>query len=197
MFSKGSKTILSVVLVVVMTWAPLASASEPFIGQIMMVGFNFPPRGWAFCDGQLLSITSNTALFSLLGTTYGGDGRTIFGLPDLRGRVAIHPGTGAGLRTYRWGERGGVENVTLTVNQMPQHDHVALAFSGRGDEQSPDGHVWAMKPRDDDYSSKAPNVQMSAQAINYAGGNQSHPNIQPYLGIYHCIALVGIYPSRN
>ena len=101
--------------------------SEPFIGQITLVGFNFAPRGWAFCEGQLLSISQNTALFSLLGTTYGGDGRTTFGLPDLRGRVPIGPGTGPGLPSYSWGQKGGADREALAINQMPGHSHtVAL-----------------------------------------------------------------------
>ena len=101
--------------------------AEPFIGQIQIFGFNFPPRGWSFCDGQLLPIAQNTALFSLLGTTFGGDGRTTFGLPDLRGRVAIHPGTGPGLPPVTWGQRGGAASTVLTTNQMPNHNHQAIA----------------------------------------------------------------------
>ena len=138
--------------------------SEPFIGEIRLVGFNFPPRGWAYCEGQLLSIASYSALFSLLGTTYGGDGRTTFALPDLRGRIAVHPGTGPGLSNYRWGERGGTNSTTLNTNTIPAHNHYV--------------------------------PQLGGDTAN-TGGNQSHSNIQPYLALYHSIALQGIYPSRN
>ena len=132
MFSKGLKAFSSatlfVVLAAVMAWGPVASASEPFIGEIMMFGFNFAPRGWALCDGQLLPIPQNTALFSLLGTTYGGDGRTTFGLPDMRGRVAIHKGTGPGLTSRSMGQKGGTERISLS--QMPSHTHSVNAQSG-------------------------------------------------------------------
>ena len=129
-----------------------AAAGEPFIAEIIMFGGNFAPRGWAFCDGALLPISQNTALFSLLGTTYGGDGRTTFGLPDLRGRVAIHPGTGPGLSTVRLGEKGGVENVVLTTAQMPAHGHqidhghgaTMNASSADGDVKTPAGNVLAV-----------------------------------------------------
>ena len=197
MFSKGlkvfSSTTLLVVLAAVMAWGPVASASEPFIGTIQMFGFNFAPRGWALCDGQLLPIAQNTALFSLLGTTYGGDGRTTFALPDLRGRVAIHQGTGPGLTNRRIGQNGGTERIS--ISQMPEHTHIAKGFSGSGNQEGPGGNTWAQKNRDDDYSDQLPNVEMNPNAIQDTGGNSEH--MPPYLVVNHCIALVGLFPSRN
>ncbi|MCK4784696.1 MAG: phage tail protein [Desulfobacteraceae bacterium] len=187
--------ILAVTLAAGMIWSPPAQASEPFLAQIVMFGGNFAPRGWALCDGQLLQIAQNTALFSLLGTTYGGDGRTTFGLPDLRGRVAMHPGTGPGLSNYRLGQKGGVEQVTLNINQIPSHTHEAKAYSGQGNQQGPGGNVLAFDRRETQYSNETPDVDMSVGSA--VGGSQPHTNMQPYLGINHIIALVGMYPSRT
>ena len=205
MFGKRSKAFSLTVLVVlaaILAWAPTASASEPFVGQITMVGFSFAPRGWAHCDGQLLNISSNTALFSLLGTTYGGDGRVTFGLPDLRGRSAVHPGSGPGLSNIRQGQKGGAETVTLNINNLPSHSHVATAWatSERGDNEDPNDAVWAVKPRDKDYSTEiVPDVKMAADAITMTntGNNQAFEIRSPFLGVYHCIALQGLFPSRN
>lgn len=195
-----------------------AIAFEPFIGEIKMVGFNFAPRGYAKCDGQLLPIAQNTALFSLLGVTFGGDGRTTFALPDLRGRVAIHPGRGPGLSVYSAGQRGGVENVTLTVQQMPSHNHGATtsyaaltvnlnAYGDNGGSSAPANNVLAEKRRTNIYSDQAPDVVMSSDSITLtgeiqttvlnAGGGQSIENRMPFLGINHVIALQGIFPSRS
>ena len=202
---KSISAILSAsALVMGMGFSQPAQASEPFLGQIQMVGFTFAPRGWAFCDGQLLSISTNTALFALLGTTYGGDGRTTFALPDLRGRVAIHPGNGPGLSNYRLGERGGVERVTLVAAQMPAHSHAATAAlnatDSRGNSAVPGGNILANKSRTNIYSTAAPDVTMNSDAVTVevanAGGNQSHENRMPYLGINHIIALQGLFPSR-
>ncbi len=170
---------------------------DPFIGQIQAFGFNFAPRGWAFCDGQLLPISQNTALFSLLGTTYGGDGRLTFALPDLRGRSIIHPGQGPGLSSITQGERAGSENITLTGNNMPSHNHnVSVAVnSGSGEESSSTsylaGHANAF--------SEAPTSGAALAGVNQtnAGGNQPVNIRNPFLGIYICIALQGIFPSRN
>jgi microcystin-dependent protein len=173
--------------------------SEPFIGEIIMFGGNFAPRGWALCDGQLLDINQNQALFSILGTTYGGDGRTTFGLPDLRGRVPMHPGSGPGLTTRRLGEKSGAENVTLTTSQIPSHSHQGRVHSGTANSRSPvnnalsgeAGGVTAV------FTSENPDSDMKSNAIANAGGGQSHTNIQPYQCVNFIIALVGVFPSRN
>ena len=205
MFGKRSRVFslsVLVVLAVVMAWVPVASASDPFLGQVMIVGFGFAPRGWLTCDGQVLQISQYQAFFSLLGTTYGGDGRTTFGLPDLRGRSAVHVGTGAGLSPIQWGQRGGAETHTLSLANMPSHTHVATAraSSARGDSQDPCDAVWAVKPRDKDYSTElVPDVKMAADAITMsnAGGSQAFGIRSPFLGMYHVIAVTGIYPSRS
>ncbi len=167
---------------------------DPFIAEIIMFGGNFAPRGWAFCNGQLLSISQNSALFSILGTTYGGDGRTTFGLPDMRGRVSIHPGTGPGLSQYRLGQKGGSENVTLTVAQMPPHSHIALGSTADGDDTNPTNRYPGASGDIDLYANSS-NANMGATANT--GGNEAHPNIQPYLCVNYIIALVGLFPSRN
>lgn len=173
--------------------------SEPFIGQIIMFGGNFAPRGWALCDGQLLPIAQNTALFSILGTTYGGDGRTTFALPDLRGRVPMHEGNGPGLSQRRLGEKGGVEGVTLSLAEIPQHTHDAKCVAPAGNSNDAAGNFWA-----DDagvasgtYHTGPANANMNAGAIANAGGSQSHTNVQPFLCVNFIIALQGTFPSRN
>jgi microcystin-dependent protein len=166
---------------------------EPFIGEIRMFGGNYAPRDWAFCNGQLLQISQYTTLFAIIGTTYGGDGRTTFALPDLRGRVPLHPGQGPGLSRRSLGQRGGTESTTLSVNQMPSHTHVAQANSGDGDSSTPEGNFWAKSGAD--YHT-AYNANMSPGAIANTGGSQAHENMQPYLGIHFIIALEGIFPSR-
>jgi microcystin-dependent protein len=173
--------------------------SEPFIAEIRMFGGNFAPRGWAFCNGQLLSIAQNTALFSILGTTYGGDGRTTFGLPDLRSRVPMHWGQGPGLSNRVLGEQGGVEAVALTAQQMPAHTHAANASSGKGNTNSPIGKVWSKDAgvQSATYTGNAPDGAMAANAIGNAGGSQPHENVPPFLAVSFIIALQGIYPSRN
>lgn len=171
--------------------------SEPFVGEIRMFAGNFAPRGWAFCDGQLLAVSQNDALFSLLGTIYGGDGRTTFGLPDARGRIPIHAGTGPGLSPRRLGAKAGEEKVTLTVNQIPSHTHGPLRASGNtATERQPDGKVLAQAPVDI-YNKQFQRVGMSNQAITDVGGSRSHTNLQPFLCVHFIIALVGIYPSRH
>lgn len=173
--------------------------SDPFIGEIRMFGGNFAPRGWAFCHGQILSIAQNTALFSLLGTIYGGNGQTTFALPDLRGRVPVGQGQGPGLSNRQIGEQAGVENVTLTAQQMPAHNHAAQASSARGNTNSPIGKVWSKDAgvQSATYTGNAPDGTMAANAIGSAGGSQPHENMPPYLGVNFIIALQGIYPSRN
>jgi microcystin-dependent protein len=171
--------------------------SEPYIGEIRMFGGNFAPRGWALCDGQLLAISQNTALFSLLGTTFGGDGRTTFGLPDLRGRAPMHWGQGPGLANRVLGESAGEEAVTLLGTQLPPHNHIVAAVSGPGNAGSPPDALWAASSsRDSIYSTTAPDTQMSPQAIGGGGGGQPHDNMSPYLVVTFIIALEGIYPPR-
>ena len=173
--------------------------SEPFIGEIRMVGFNFAPRGWALCNGQLLSIASNNALFSLIGTYYGGDGRTTFALPNLQGRVPMHYGSGAGLSPRLIGEAAGQESVSLTEAQLPAHTHKARASSLKGNTNSPVGRVWSKDAgvQSATYTSNAADADMAAGAIAPAGGGQPHNNMPPYLAVNFIIALQGIYPSRS
>lgn len=169
-------------------------ASEPFIGQIMAVGFNFPPRGWASCEGQLLSIAQNQALFSLLGTTYGGNGTTNFALPDLRGRVPISSGTGPGLTPRSLGERSGSPSVTLTSGNIPSHTH-PIATASPATSAAP---VAAMPaPGGSQIYGTPDGATLAADSLTDVGGSQPHPNMQPYLGVFYVIALEGIYPSRN
>lgn len=181
--------------------------SEPFIGEISMFGGNFAPRGWSFCSGQLLSIASNTALFSILGTTYGGDGRTTFALPDLRGRASVHPGNGPGLSNRRLGERFGTEQVTLTANQLPSHTHTATGQAkcknGNGNTDKAAGNVWSedLGTSSATYSSNSADGLMATDSVQVTvegtGGGLGHDNVQPCLGVNYIIALTGIYPSRN
>lgn len=171
--------------------------AEPFIGELMLFAGNFAPRGWAFCDGQLLPISQNTALFSILGTTYGGNGQTTFALPDLRGRAPIHPGQGPGLSYRNLGESSGEENHSLVVPEMPAHNHAARADSGNGSSDTPTGRYPARNPAGvPHYSSNAP-VNLAPDAVTVTGGSQPHNNMPPYLGISYCICLEGIFPSRN
>ena len=182
---------------------------DPFIGQIIMFGGNFAPRGWALCDGQLLSISQNSALFSILGTTYGGDGRTTFGLPDLRGRVSMHPGTGPGLSPRSLGQKTGAETETLTENNMPSHTHPAAADStthansAPGNATAPPGNFMAASAEGDAVYHSASNATMNAGAVtttvtvDNAGGGAAFNIEQPALCVNYIIALVGVYPSRN
>lgn len=163
-----------------------------------MFAGNFAPRGWAFCDGQLLAVSQNDALFSLLGTIYGGDGRTTFGLPDLRGRIPVHAGTGPGLSPRRLGAHGGAEQVTVTTNQLPSHSHPLSARALPADTRNPEGKVLA-QPAVFQYTNvpTSPLVSMNPQAVGNVGGGQSHTNVMPFLCVHFIIALVGIYPSRQ
>jgi microcystin-dependent protein len=168
--------------------------SQPFIAQIVMFGGNFAPRNWSFCDGQLLPINNFQALFSLVGTIYGGDGRTTLALPDLRGRVAMHAGSGPGLTPRPLGQRSGVETVTLTAAQIAPHTHPMRGNSGEGEEASPLNGVPA-NSGDNDLYAPGSNVNMGTTAQN--SGGQAHPNIQPFLCVNFIIALQGLFPSRN
>ena len=163
--------------------------SEPFLAEIMIVGFNFAPRGWAFCDGQILPINQNQALFSLLGTTYGGDGRTSFALPGLRGRSPNHVGNG-----HTLGQRSGEERHTLATGEMPQHTHVAQASSSNADAPIPTNNV--LGAANNMYLAPQDLVTLQAGTLSSVGG-QSHENMQPWLALNYCIALTGVFPTRN
>jgi microcystin-dependent protein len=166
--------------------------SSPFLGEIRIFSFNFPPKGWAFCDGQLLPINQNAALFSLLGTTYGGNGQTNFALPNLQGSVPFHAGGGLSL-----GQVGGEINHTLLQSEMPAHTHVVTASSNVADQVTPAGNYWAKGIASAYAGAAGINGAMAATAIPSAGGSQAHNNMSPYLVLSFCIALQGIYPSRT
>ena len=171
--------------------------SEPFLAEVRIFGFNFAPRGWAFCDGQILPINQNQSLYSLLGTTYGGDGRTTFALPDVRGRVPIHVGRSNGGGEHREGQKSGEETHTLAANEMPQHTHVLRASSDVGNQVNPSGHLLADSAPNELYTAPASLVNFRAGTITNVGGSQAHENMQPYLALNYCIALQGLFPSRN
>jgi len=177
--------------------------ADAYIGDIIMFAGNFAPRSWAFCDGQLMQISQYSALFSILGTTYGGDGRTTFALPDLRGRIPMHEGSGPGLTPRTLGEKGGVEAVVLTSAQMPAHDHMATAHSvaAAGNSNQASGTLWANDAgtQSATYSNAAANATMNAAAVTtaIAGGSQPHPNVQPFLCVNFIICIEGIYPPRS
>jgi microcystin-dependent protein len=164
--------------------------STPYLAEVKIISWNYPPKGWAFCNGQLLPINQNQALFSLLGTTYGGDGRTTFALPDLRGRIPFHVGSGIAL-----GDRSGESAHTLTISETPAHTHVPVGNSTIGSTIDPTGNVWAANAFSS-YGSAA-NATMNPAAILSAGGSQAHDNLPPYLVLNFIIALQGIFPSRN
>jgi microcystin-dependent protein len=190
--------------------------SEPFVGEIILVGFNFAPAGWALCDGHLMAITGNETLFNLIGTTYGGDGQTTFGLPDLRGRVPLGTGQGPGLTPYTLGEQGGSETVTLSTAQLPSHNHAidasaltatARCKNGPGNQQTPVGNVPAIEAVGvtATYSNAVPDANMNSAAIALggtikaapSGGSLPHDNTQPSLVMNYCISLFGIFPSQT
>ena len=172
--------------------------STPFIGEIKMFGGNFAIRGFAFCQGQLLSIAQNTALFSLIGTTYGGDGQTSFGLPDLRGRLPIGQGQSPGLSSRTVGELGGTETVTLLANQAASHTHPLACSTSAGNSTVPTANFWAANANVGSAQfAAASNTSMNGAAMLATGGNLPHENMMPYLGINFIIALEGIFPSRN
>lgn len=171
--------------------------SEPFTAEIRIFAGNFAPRGWAFCNGQLLPIAQNTALFSLIGTTYGGDGRTTTALPNLKGRVPMHPGRGPGLTSRRLGQRGGAEMITLSEAQMPSHKHTARGSTNSANQRTPANHLAAQGAgRGTSLYSNASGSGSFKQLAN-AGGSQAHNNMQPFLTMNFIIALVGLYPSRG
>jgi len=167
--------------------------SNPFIGEIRMFGGSFAPAGWAFCSGQLMPISQNDALFTLIGTTYGGDGQETFALPDFQGRIPIHQGSGLTI-----GESGGSETVTLTTSQIPNHTHVALAQTAVG-SQGPTGGVWAATANAQIYTTAAPTAgaNFNASAIGLTGGSQPHDNMMPYLVVSFILSLFGVFPSQT
>ena len=165
--------------------------SEPFLAEIRMVGFNFAPRNWAFCDGQILPINQNQSLYSLLGTTYGGDGRTSFGLPELRGRAPMHVGN------HNLGQKGGEETHTLIEGEMPQHRHVAQASQVNATTPISTGNLLADSAPSELYAGPENLAPMRGGTIANVGGGQGHNNMQPYLAVNFCIALQGLFPSRN
>jgi microcystin-dependent protein len=172
--------------------------AQPYVGEIRMFAGNFAPAGWAFCDGSQMAISENETLFQLIGTTYGGDGQTTFNLPDLRGRVPVHQGTDQSTgTTFPLGDRAGVESVTLTTQQSPQHNHLLLATSTTGTQPNPGGNLLANSQGPQPYIQEGPDGNLSAQAITPVGGSQPHENLQPFLGINFIISLFGIFPSQT
>lgn len=172
--------------------------ADPFVAEIRIFPFNFAPKGWAFCDGQLLPISQNTALFSLLGTTYGGDGKSNFALPNMQGNAPMHPGQGPGLSLHDLGEAGGSETVTLLTSEIPAHFHNLRAAASTGTKSVPSANVLAKTSGATPYAVPgSPLVAMAAGALNPAGGDQPHNNMQPYLTLNFCIALQGVYPPRT
>jgi microcystin-dependent protein len=166
--------------------------ADPFVAEIRVFPFNFAPKGWAFCDGQLLPLSQNTALFSLLGTTYGGDGKVTFALPNLQGRAPVHP---TGAAPFFQGQVGGTETVTLLESELPAHLHPAVASSGDGNERTPGGQLPATGIAIGQYAA-AGSTPMSIRALAPTGGSQPHNNMQPYLMLSFCIALQGVFPPR-
>jgi microcystin-dependent protein len=172
--------------------------SEPYIGEIRMFGGNFSPLNWAFCNGQLMSIAEDDALYSLIGTTYGGDGQTTFGLPNLQGRLPVHQGSQPGVGTsYVMGQPGGVEGVTLNTNQMPAHSHPVFANPVAGGQLGPAGHVLAGAAAVNRYEGVPPATPMSDATVGFAGSSQPHENRQPFLCVSFIICLYGIFPSQG
>ncbi len=171
--------------------------ANPYLGEIRLFAGNFAPLNWAFCNGQLLSIAQNDALFSLIGTIYGGDGVQTFALPNLQSRVPVHQGQGPGLSNHTVGEMAGEENVTLTINQIPAHTHVAQANANAGTLASPAGNVWA-GANDSPFAPPASaNTTLAPGALGNAGGSQPHDNMVPFLAVNFIISLAGIFPSQG
>lgn len=166
--------------------------SEPFLAEIRIVGFNFAPRGWAFCDGQILPINQNQSLYSLLGTTYGGDGRTSFALPDIRGRAPVHVGNG-----FSEGHKTGEETHTLSTAEIPQHSHQVNGTSNAVTAADPNSNRLPGTSNSKPYTSASGGGSMGSSTVSHVGGGQAHNNMQPFLAMNYCIALQGLFPSRN
>lgn len=174
--------------------------ADPFVAEIRIVPFNFAPRGWAFCSGQLLPISQNTALFSLLGTTYGGDGKSTFALPNFIDRAPMHAGQGPGLTDLTLGESGGSATVNLLTSELPSHNHTVSSKTTAGNQAAPVGNIWAGgtgRTPPPLYQNGAPNVDMNSAAVGVTGGDSPHNNQQPYLGLSFIIALQGVFPPRS
>jgi microcystin-dependent protein len=170
---------------------------EPYVGEIRMFGGNFPPSGWAFCQGQSMAISENDTLFNLIGTTYGGDGQETFNLPDLQGRLPMHMGQGSGLSNYTIGEKAGVETVTLTTQSLPIHNHAFVASINAALSTDPTNQVIAQTSQIHLFTEAGINRQMNANSLTPAGGSQPHENLQPYLCISFIVSLFGVYPSQT
>ncbi len=171
--------------------------ADPFVAEIRIFPFNFPPKGWAWCDGQIMPLSQNTALFSLLGTTYGGDGKSNFALPDMQGNVPMHPGQGPGLSLHDLGETGGSETVSLLESEIPSHSHGFIASQADGISRLPAGNLAANMIGVNGYAPVGPLASMSDSSLAPAGGDQPHNNLMPYLTFYFNIALQGVYPPRT
>lgn len=171
--------------------------STPFVGEIRIFGFNFAPRNWAACQGQLVAISQNAALFSILGTTYGGNGSSTFGLPDFRGRIPVQWGQGSGLTPYQIGEIGGFETVSLTTVNLPTHNHTAGCQTTTGNSYTGENAVPAPDAGGNNVYSSPSNNSMSPTALTQAGGTTPHNNLQPYLAVNYCISLSGVFPPRD
>jgi microcystin-dependent protein len=171
---------------------------DPFVAEVRIFPFNFAPKGWAFCDGQLLPLSQNTALFSLLGTTYGGNGKSNFALPNMQGNACMHPGQGPGLSLHDLGETGGSETVSLLESEIPSHSHSLAASQSDGTERQPGGQQFATGVAISMYQTASnPLIQLSPNVLAPAGGDQPHNNMQPYLTLNFCIALQGVFPPRT
>ncbi len=175
--------------------------ANPFVAEIRIFPFNFPPKGWAFCDGQILTLSQNTALFSLLGTTYGGDGKSNFALPNLQGCAPMHPGQGPGLSLHDLGETGGSDTVTLLESEIPLHSHALNAYTAIGNRLTPGGNSISRESGAKTFSPSLPTpppvIQMASNSLAPAGGDQPHNNLMPYLTLNFCIAMQGVYPPRT
>ena len=170
---------------------------DPFVAEIRIFPFNFAPKGWAFCDGQIMPISQNTALFSLLGTTYGGDGKSTFALPNMQGNAPMHPGQGPGLSLHDLGETGGSDTVSLLESEIPSHSHNLIASAADGIAGQPTSRLWAQGVGVQVWSVGTATTPMADNALAPAGGDQPHNNMQPYLTLNFCIALQGVYPPRT
>jgi microcystin-dependent protein len=174
--------------------------SSPYVGEIRMFGGNFPPAGWAFCDGQLMSIAENDTLFSLIGTTFGGDGQQTFGLPDLRGRLPVHQGTDSTGQAWTLGQLTGAEEVALTAAEMPAHSHFAMGSADQASSSDPTGAVLATLSAagtQSAYGTRSPTGALDASSVTFAGGSQPHSNFMPYACVSFIISLYGVYPTQN